>query len=267
MTGVQTCALPILSRNHNPGLTPNLSDLSTPELATLLQGDINSGRVIGYDDVSKYMENMRRRSIGLTTTSSDGSKQRTVGTLNNKDEAISQHLAGGSRAGLMKILQRAGFSGKNLETAFAVVLAESRGNARDYNPHGLDKSYGLFQINMNNNDPRNPGMGTRRLKQFGLRNNSELFDPSINARAAYQVSNHGTWWKPWSTYNDGTFLKYLDDAKRAKEEAHIGGPMGSDGMSSNVGTRTKQEPHKVEDRKSTRLNSSHIPLSRMPSSA
>ena len=86
----------------------------------------------------------------------------------------------------------------------------------------------------------------KRLKQFGLKNYSELYNPDVNARAAYQVSNGGKWWKPWSTYNDGTFLKYLDDAKRAKAEAHIGGPYGSDGMSSNAGTRTKTEPHKVD---------------------
>ena len=234
-------------RHHSPSLSPtSLTDLNSPELRSLLQNDLTSGRVIGYDDISKYMENMQRRSLSITSTDSGGKKLRTVGNLNNKDEAVSSHIAGGSKAGLIKLLQRAGFKGKSLETAFAVVLAESRGNARDYNPRGLDKSYGLFQINMNNDDPRSPNMGIKRLKQFGLKNYSELYNPDVNARAAYQVSNGGKWWKPWSTYNDGTFLKYLDDAKRAKAEAHIGGPYGSDGMSSNAGTRTKAEPHKVD---------------------
>ena len=41
----------------------------------------------------------------------------------------------------------------------------------------------------------------------------------------------------------------------------------SGGVSNSTQTETQPAPTKTSDRKSTRLNSSHIPLSRMPSSA
>jgi hypothetical protein len=217
--------------------TKGLSDLSTPALSSLLSGAIGAGREIGSEDLDKFTRGYSRRSVSI----SDG----ITGTLNSADDPASSRIPGGSRAAYIQMLRRAGFSGKSLETAFAVSLAESRGNPRAFNNKNRDLSYGLFQINMKDDDPRSPNMGRNRRKQFGISNNEALYNVNTNIRAAYEVSNKGGWWKQWATYNDGTFLKYMDDAKRAKESAGIGG--GQESYSGGImssGSSTREAGHK-----------------------
>src|SRR6267142_4273487 len=45
----------------------------------------------------------------------------------------------------------------------------------------------------------------------------ELFDPFINARGMYLISNHGATWRPWSTYNDGAYRAWLAEARVASQ--------------------------------------------------
>jgi murein DD-endopeptidase MepM/ murein hydrolase activator NlpD len=109
-------------------------------------------------------------------------------------------------SGSMKaILQRAGFSGNALNMAYAIMMAESGGNARAHNTNTRtgDNSYGLFQINMLG------GMGPERRAQFHLGSNDALFDPLTNAKVAYAMSHGGQDWSPWSTYKRGEYKKYL----------------------------------------------------------
>lgn len=119
---------------------------------------------------------------------------------------------------LMGVLQRAGFSGQGLITAFAVAKAESGGNAGAHNPNRAtgDNSYGLFQINMLG------AMGPARRRQFGLNSNEDLWDPLTNARIAYQMSNGGSSWRHWSVHPEsrargaaGTgYERHLETARR-----------------------------------------------------
>jgi Lysozyme like domain len=37
----------------------------------------------------------------------------------------------------------------------------------------------------------------------------DLFDPDVNATAAITISQHGTDWSPWVTYESGAYLAYL----------------------------------------------------------
>lgn len=108
-------------------------------------------------------------------------------------------------ASLMDILRGAGFTGEGLRIAYAVVRAESAGNARAHNPDAStgDNSYGLFQINMLGS------MGPERRRQYGLSSNEDLYDPVVNARVAYKMSNGGRNWQPWSTYNRGDYRQFL----------------------------------------------------------
>lgn len=117
---------------------------------------------------------------------------------------------------LIQTLQSAGFTGQGLVTAYGVAKAESGGNSNAYNGKGLDKSYGLFQINMENNDPRNPDMGKKRnasylkkYKSIGYTGPESLLDPNINAKIAYDISKQGTKFNPWSTYNSGSYQNQL----------------------------------------------------------
>jgi hypothetical protein len=95
---------------------------------------------------------------------------------------------------LKHLLSSVGFSGDELKQAWSVAMKESTGRPMAHNQNSKtgDNSYGLFQINMIGN------MGPARLKQYGLNNNEELFDPLTNARIAYTISEGGKNWSAWN---------------------------------------------------------------------
>lgn len=75
----------------------------------------------------------------------------------------------------------------------AVARAESAGGVNSWNTAGnsAGKDEGLWQINTY----YNPRYAT--------------FDPLANARGAVAISNNGTNWHPWSTYNNGAYRAYM----------------------------------------------------------
>lgn len=94
---------------------------------------------------------------------------------------------------LISTLQRAGFKGDALRTAYAIGMRESGGRPEAYNPNRStgDDSYGLFQINMLGN------LGADRRRRYGLQSNSDLYDPLTNASVAYKLSKGGTDFGAW----------------------------------------------------------------------
>jgi cell wall-associated NlpC family hydrolase len=134
----------------------------------------------------------------------------------------------------MDTLRQAGFSGQSLQTAYAIAMAESGGNAKAFNGNQRtgDRSYGLFQINMLG------GMGPERRKQFGLSSNDNLYDPVTNAKVAYKMSKGGTDWTAWSTYNNDTYRQYLgqySDSGLSTANAPTASPTPGDVTGSGLG--------------------------------
>ena len=80
--------------------------------------------------------------------------------------------------------RQAGFTPDQATTWTAIALAESGGETGARNPSGED-SRGLWQINV---DPH------VRTNKWG-----NLYDPLVNARAAYETSHQGTDMRPWTT--------------------------------------------------------------------
>lgn len=97
---------------------------------------------------------------------------------------------------LKRILRSVGFEGYSLRMAQAIIFLESNRRIYAHNPNANtgDNSYGLFQINMFR------GLEAQRLEQYGLPNNEALFNPLVNARVAWDISNGGTDWSAWTTY-------------------------------------------------------------------
>lgn len=104
----------------------------------------------------------------------------------------------------------AGFSGKDLDIAVAVALAESGGNTKAHNDKPPDDSYGLWQINMLGK------MGRDRQKEFKLASYSDLYDPDRNAKAAYSIWKSQGWAKGWTTYSNGKYLQFMDKSVTAQ---------------------------------------------------
>jgi Lysozyme like domain len=140
---------------------------------------------------------------------------------------------------VVKVAYAAGFRGSALQTMVAITEPESGRNPRAHNPNPPDDSYGLWQINMLGS------MGPDRARQWGLDPNApydELYDPNVNARAAWDLSGGGTNFRPWSTYNRSDYQQYMDEARAAMTATGLGdGPffpgnlsMTSPGGSANV---------------------------------
>jgi hypothetical protein len=115
-------------------------------------------------------------------------------------------------AELKELLSLVGFKGKDLKEAWAVAMKESTGRPTSHNGNAStgDNSYGLFQINMIG------GLGEDRREKFGLKQNTDLLNPVLNAQIAYHMSNGGADWGSWgigaNAYNGGkagSFYEWL----------------------------------------------------------
>ena len=108
-----------------------------------------------------------------------------------------------SDSDIAQYARNAGVTGHDIAVAVAIAIAESSGNTTDHNTLPPDDSYGLWQINMFGS------LGPDRRKKLALTNDAQLFDPTMNARAMFMISNGGHDWTPWSTYTSGKYRVYL----------------------------------------------------------
>ncbi|MFE6489495.1 hypothetical protein ACFVGN_42115, partial [Streptomyces sp. NPDC057757] len=108
----------------------------------------------------------------------------------------------------------AGFRGDALVTAIAVGMAES-----SCNPSAS---------NVQNNTPPSRDRGLWEINDYWHPEVSDAcaFDAQCNANAAYRISNGGTNWQPWSTYNQRAHERYLGAAQAAVDRLghHDPGP-------------------------------------------
>lgn len=115
---------------------------------------------------------------------------------------------------LVSLLQQQGVAKEKIPTMAAIALAESSGESTAFNPKGLDLSYGPWQINMYG------GLGPARMKQFGLTNQRQLFDPTINAKAAKQIlDSQGL--GAWTTYTSGKYKEFLPQVQQAMQGGQV----------------------------------------------
>ncbi|MFC0431737.1 type VII secretion target [Kutzneria buriramensis] len=129
-----------------------------------------------------------------------------------------------SAAQIAQYAYAAGFRGDSLTTAVAVALAESHGDTGIHGDVNLQTgtwgpSVGLWQIRS-----LNPGHGT--AAEQALRNAQANADPATNARHAYQISHQGNNFRPWSTYTNGAYRNYLNQARTASRQASSGASTG-----------------------------------------
>lgn len=141
-------------------------------------------------------------------------------TWNGQDWIGEDGKVKGGGSSLQQLAQSAGFSPERARIMAAIGMAESSGNPRAHNPNAStgDNSYGIWQINMLGK------MGADRRRSMGLRSNEELFNPTVNAKAAKSIYDEQGF-SAWSVYNSGAYKKYLGS-----------GSMTAPGVSSGQGT-------------------------------
>ena len=112
-----------------------------------------------------------------------------------------------SATAVAALAKATGVPADQLATAVAIAMAESglQPNATHVNTDGsVDR--GLWQIN----NAAHPDVS-----------DSSAFDPVTAAQDMLNISNGGTNWNPWVTYQTGAYLQYLPEAEQAVRQ--IGG--------------------------------------------
>ncbi len=107
----------------------------------------------------------------------------TTTTLTSSSTQLSGTLG---CSGLEALWEAAGGSSGEAFMAAEIAMAESGGNQYAVSP---TDDYGYWQINM-------PSWGPELA----------TFDPIGNAKAAIQISQDGTNWSPWTTYETGAYI-------------------------------------------------------------
>lgn len=121
--------------------------------------------------------------------------------------------------------KKAGFIGNDLAIAIAVALAESSGNPKAHNANTAtkDNSYGLWQINMYG------ALGPARRKTFNLKKNEDLFDPQVNANAAFKIyKGAGGKFTDWTKFRNGDYKKKINEAEIAVRGTDFDNPGTTD---------------------------------------
>ncbi|MFE9655919.1 RICIN domain-containing protein [Micromonospora sp. NPDC006431] len=148
------------------------------------------------------------------SASADGTAGRVPASLNAGVGVPTGTMAAAASAAATvcaKVAAKAGFSYtanvstsagnvRQIVVAVAVAMAESSCNpsATGQNPGSIDR--GLWQIN----NYWHPEVSDACAYQV-----------QCNANAAWNISNHGSNWTPWSTYNNGAWRNYLNTARDA----------------------------------------------------
>jgi hypothetical protein len=122
---------------------------------------------------------------------------RTIGSPNNSTQNSGSVTTGTAMdpRSIAQMLLKRGFKKEDIWKMLAISSRESRWIPSVRNVGPVDDSYGLFQINMKGN------LGEARRKYFGIAEDSELFDPATNVKAA-RITYGGGNLSPWNVKGD-----------------------------------------------------------------
>lgn len=202
--------------------------LSTPPAAPRPRRDVAAGTASG-----EHRPSRGRRAAGLSilgtlvsvlmaftaypaaADATPGARPSSPGTVSSASPTVGPALSPAvSSAAVLcaKVATKAGFSFNRtvgtalgqepqIIVAISVAMAESscNPNATNINTNGSEDR-GLWQIN----NAAWPNVS-----------NACAFQVQCNADAAWNISNHGTNWGPWSTFNSGAWESYVSYAQGA----------------------------------------------------
>lgn len=133
-----------------------------------------------------------------------------------------------SLAELEAYAAQAGFSGDSAKTIAAIAMAESGGNPNAINYNDPGGSYGLTQINA-------AAHGPGALAALG--------DPLNAFQQAFRISGGGANFTPWSTFNSGAYLPFLNGGSSGGAGGVLGAGGGAGGGSGGLtGTTATGQP-------------------------
>lgn len=142
----------------------------------------------------------------------DGIRRLVPSTGGSAQSSTSNGSVNYNYAQLEGVWVQAGGNAQAAPMAAAIAMAESGGNsaAQDLDSNGtVDR--GLWQIN-------------------SVHGSQSTFDVMGNARAAVAISNNGSDWSPWVTYQTGAYQQYLQSGVAPDTTAPINGTNAAAGV-------------------------------------
>lgn len=185
-----------------PGVTVQLHDMGAANGKWLVQ-DIEKS----LDSLTTTITLIHPRPI-LPEPKPDSTTGDGVSVANGQTvgELTESNLSSNAGVRVAQYALAAGFRGSALDVAVAVSFAE-------------DGSHDPRATNTNSDGSVDRGLWQINNKAHPNYSDEYVFDPANNAEAAYAISNSGKNWKPWTTYNNDAYQRYLPAAKRAVEAA------------------------------------------------
>lgn len=149
-----------------------------------------------------------------------------------------------TRQQLIDLLRQAGIPDRDIPMMVAIALAESAGDSAAQGDQKLadDKwgnSVGLFQVRSLRDPSKYKGADA-------LRDAAKLEDPIFNARAAWAISKQGKDFTPWTTFNEGTYLDYMNDSTTPSRSRKPKGFKGKGKVLGDLGTLFNTEDLNID---------------------
>jgi hypothetical protein len=172
-------------------------------------------------------ENQQAMGGASGSGSSSVQLQSTGRTSNSTPQAAGTPPAGAmDPVALATLMYKRGFRGQHLLNMMAIAGRESAWKPGAYNGVGVDRSYGLFQINMKGS------LEPDRLKKFNIQSKEDLFDPTNNVKGAWILGGGDSEnYVPWKT-SEGHMAKTDSWMQKAKVAARTAGVDRGDPMPS-----------------------------------
>jgi hypothetical protein len=118
---------------------------------------------------------------------------------------------------IAQLLLRRKFAPEDIWKMLAISWRESNWIPGVRNVGPVDDSYGLFQINMKGN------LGPGRRAQYGLKEDSELFDPKMNVKAARLLYGGGnlSHWNVGGDWKNGISADKIEESKAIAKSMNL----------------------------------------------
>ena len=172
-------------------------------------------------------ENQQAMGGASGSGSSSVQAQSTGRTSSSTPQASGTPPAGAmDPVALATLMYKRGFRGQHLLNMMAIAGRESAWKPGAYNGVGVDRSYGLFQINMKGR------LEADRLKKFNIQSKEDLYDPANNVKGAWILGGGPSEnYVPWKT-SEGHMAKTDSWMQKAKVAARTAGVDRGDPMPS-----------------------------------
>ena len=198
-------------------------ETSSGGVADALYKSTGSSSVPSFSQMSIADQMAAQKAMNVLGQSGGGVLQ-TFGKLSSSSGGVTPDKGKSVRTGkamnpreIAQILMRRKFAPEDIWKMLAISWRESNWIPTVRNVGPVDDSYGLFQINMKGD------LGPGRRAQYGLKDDSELFDPKMNIKAARLLYGGGnlSHWSVDGDWKNGIPASKIEESKAIAKSMNL----------------------------------------------